>query len=68
MCKCKFDSKKCNSNQVWNNKKCWCKCKITSPAICSCEVDKYLGSIIDDLVITCDEIIDTAKIYYDTLH
>ena len=31
-------------------------------------IDKYLGSIIDDLVITCDEIIDTAKIYYDTLH
>ena len=26
-CKCKYDSKKCNSNQKWNNNKCWCKCK-----------------------------------------
>ena len=28
-CKCKFDwgKKKCNSNQWWNNNKCWCECK-----------------------------------------
>ena len=26
-CECKFDSIKCNSNQKWNNDKCWCKCK-----------------------------------------
>ena len=26
-CKCKFDCKKCNANQNWNNNKCWCKCK-----------------------------------------
>ena len=26
-CKCKFDGKKCNSDQWWNNDKCWCKCK-----------------------------------------
>ena len=26
-CKCKFDGTKCNSNQWWNNSKCWCKCK-----------------------------------------
>ena len=23
-CECKFDSKKCNSNQKWNNNKYWC--------------------------------------------
>ena len=26
-CKCKFDGRKCNSNQKWNNDKCWCECK-----------------------------------------
>ena len=25
-CKCKLDRKKCNSNQWWNNGKCWCEC------------------------------------------
>ena len=26
-CECKFDSIKCNSNQKWNNVKCWSECK-----------------------------------------
>ena len=26
-CKCKFDEKKCNSNQWRNNNKCRCECK-----------------------------------------
>ena len=26
ICKCKFDSKKCNSDKKWNNDKCQCKC------------------------------------------
>ena len=26
-CKCKFDGRKCNSNQCWNNDKCRCECK-----------------------------------------
>ena len=26
-CKCIFDSKKCNSNQIWNNNKCQFDCK-----------------------------------------
>ena len=26
-CKCKFDGKKCNSNQRWNNDKCLWECK-----------------------------------------
>ena len=27
-CKCKFDGRKCNSSQWWNNDKCRCECKI----------------------------------------
>ena len=26
-CKCRFDGKKCNSDQWWNNDKCQCECK-----------------------------------------
>ena len=26
-CKCRFDRKKCNSDQWWNNDKCLSKCK-----------------------------------------
>ena len=26
-CKCKFDRRKCNSDQRWNNDKCGCVCK-----------------------------------------
>ena len=26
-CKCKFDWKKFNPDQWWNNDKCWCECK-----------------------------------------
>ena len=26
-CKCKFDGRKYNSNQKWNNDQCFCKCK-----------------------------------------
>ena len=26
-CKCKFDGRKCNLNQKWNNDKCQCECK-----------------------------------------
>ena len=26
-CKCKFDARKRNSNQKWNNDKCPCECK-----------------------------------------
>ena len=28
-CECKFDERKCNSNQCWNNDKCWCEDKNT---------------------------------------
>ena len=26
-CKCRFDGRKCNSDQWWNNNKCRCECK-----------------------------------------
>ena len=28
-CRCKFDGRKCNSRQIWNNDKCQCACKKT---------------------------------------
>ena len=71
-CKCKFDDSKSNANQKWNNDKCWCECKnpekhqtskkdyIWNPSTCSCENSGYAGSINGDLLIRCDEIIDTA--------
>ena len=66
-CRCKFYGRKCNSDQCWNNNKCRCGCKkrhlcekyyIWNPATCS-ENGKYLASIMDDSVITCDEIIES---------
>ena len=38
---------------------------IWNPATCSCENDKCLASIIDDSVITCDEIKDVEAKSYD---
>ena len=34
---------------------------IWEPATCSCENDRYAGSIIEDSVIMCNEIIETTK-------
>ena len=34
---------------------------IWNPATCSCEDGKYVGSIIDDSVITYDEVIEETK-------
>ena len=38
----------------------WKDC-VWNPAACSCKNGKYLASIIDNLVIICDEIIDTEE-------
>ena len=35
--------------------------KTWNPATCSCENDKYLGSIIDNSMITFDEMIEETK-------
>ena len=65
-CKCKFDGRKCNSNQKGNKDLCWCDwknltkdhvCKkdyVWNPSTCACKIKRYLTSIADDLVITCD--------------
>ena len=61
-------------NQNWKNDKCWCQCKkhhicenvyIWNPATCSCKNDKYLASIIDNSVITCEKITDLDSKLYD---
>ena len=63
----RFDGRKCNSNHWGNNDKYIFECKkhnvceiyhIWNAAICSCENGKYLGSIMDDLGIMCDEVIE----------
>ena len=55
-CKCKFDSKTCNSNQKWNKEKCQRECKnyhkckkdySWNPSKCICKNGKYLKSIVD---------------------
>ena len=66
-CNCKFDGRKCNSDQSWNKNKCRCECKkshvcekdyVWNPATCNCENEKYLAIIMDNPMITCDEVID----------
>ena len=66
-CKCRFDGRKCNSDEWWNNNKCWCECKnchvcekdyVLNPATCSCENGKYLVSTMDNSAIMCDEVIE----------
>ena len=48
-CECKTDGRKYNSNQKWNNNKCWRECKnrikkrvckgdcAWNPTVCTCE-------------------------------
>ena len=66
---CKFD----DIYQQWNNDKCWCECKnpkehhvsgkiyIWNTARCSYENGKNAESIIDDSVVTYDEIIEETN-------
>ena len=74
-CECKFHSKKCNSNQKWNNDEyqfeCknlneYCVCKkihIWNITTCSCKNGRYSGGIIGVSVVICDEITDTTKTF-----
>ena len=65
-CKWGFDGRQCNSDQWWNNDKCWWECKkrhiskkdVWNLATCNCENEKFLANTMDDSVIICDEIID----------
>ena len=56
-CKCRFDGKKCNSDQWWNNDKCQYECKkchacekdyVWNPETSNSENGKDLASIMDD--------------------
>ena len=67
-CKCKLDGRKCNSDQWWNNDKCWCVCEksqvcekehIWNPSTCSCKNENYLASAMGDSEIMCDEMIES---------
>ena len=69
-CKFKLNSTTCILNQNWNNKTCqWeykhyrtCKSDYSwNPSTCICKNSKYLKSITDTSVITC-EIISVMKI------
>ena len=67
-CKDKLDGRKCNSDQKRSNDKCWCECKnpikhrvykehyVCNLSTCACEINRYLKSIVDYLVITGEEI------------
>ena len=57
-----------NSDQWWNYDKCRCECKIShvcgkdyvwNPAKPNCKNEMYLASIMDDLAIMLDEVIDS---------
>ena len=56
------------SNQWWNNDKYQCVYKnhlvcekeiVSNPTKCVCEIGKYLASIMNDSLITCDEVIES---------
>ena len=73
-CECRFEGRKCNSDQWWNNDKCWCECKkrnvcekdsVWNRATCNCENGKYLASIMDNSAIICDKIIEAETKSYD---
>ena len=70
-CKCKFNSTTCDSNQEWNNKTYYCKCKnhrtcqkyySLNPTTRTCENSKYLKSIDDTSVIEKNEIVPVMDI------
>ena len=67
---CKFYGRNFNSDQWWNNDKCWFECKkrhvcekdyVWNPATCNCENEKYLASTMTDSRIKCDEIIKSHE-------
>ena len=52
-CWCEFKTLK--NNRAWKKDYIW------NPAISSCKNGKYLASIMDDSIITCDEFTETTK-------
>ena len=65
--KCRFEGRKCNSDQLCNNDKCRieftkrhvCGKDTWNPSARSCENRKYLASVKDNSTIMCDEIINS---------
>ena len=61
-CKCKFDGRKCNLNQNWNKDKCRCEyINIIYVKKIILENGKYLASIFDDSMTTCDDVTEETK-------
>ena len=67
---CRFDGRKCNSDQLLNNDKCGCDCKrrhvcekdyIWNPSTWRCLDGKYLASIMDDSAIMCDKFLGSCN-------
>ena len=48
-CKCKFDSKKCNSDQKLKNSKCQCECK-NPKEHCACGIFGILQHVVAKIV------------------
>ena len=79
VCNCKFDGWQYNSVQKWNNDSCQCECEnllkhclckkyyLLNRSACPCQKNEYLGSIIDDSVVTCDETIEPTKTIFKIL-
>ena len=58
-CKCKFNSKTCNSHHNYRS----CKKDYSwNPSTCICKIDKYIQTNADNSIITCDEIISGMDI------
>ena len=61
-CKCKFDGRNLNLNQNWNSDKCRCECiNIIYVKKIIFENGKYLASIFDDSITTCDDVTEETK-------
>ena len=53
-------------NTKLNTESCMQKRYVWNPNTCACENNKYLESIIDDSVFTCDKIINAvARLYIE---
>ena len=49
-CECNFDRKKCNSNQKWNNNKCWCEWKYLRHCVCEKNIFGILQHVVGKTV------------------
>ena len=56
--KSRFDGRNYNSDEWWNNDKCWCECEkrnvwekhyVWNLSTCNCENGKYLETIMDEV-------------------